>query len=107
MSERSEATGHLIYWWIIGIIAVVVTVIVLSTVSYVGVFTSTVVERKVFESSYQYSEARKTEIATYEAQLIQINSQLSNQNLSDSERSALEGQTASINVLLSVARSRQ
>jgi hypothetical protein len=36
-------------------------------IQYLGVFGKTMVEREVFESSYQYSEARKSEIATYEA----------------------------------------
>jgi len=57
--------------------------------SSAGLIGEKVVEREVFENSFQYNEARKTAIATYEAQLTEINSQLRNNNLSERERSNL------------------
>ena len=88
-----------------GLALLVMTIVVLTTLNYVGVIGSTVVERKVFEESFQYSEARKSEIATYEAQLAEINSQLSTQ-IPPATRNALKAQRAAINVRLRVAKTK-
>ena len=65
------------------------------------------VERIVFENSFQYSEARSTEIATFEAQLAEIKVQLTNPNLEADTRINLEAQVSAIRVQLKVARSKQ
>ncbi len=71
-----------------------------------GLFGRTVVERKVFENSFQYSEARKSEIAMFEAQLTEISHKLSNGNLSEGTRINLEAQASALRIQLSVARSK-
>lgn len=51
-------------WWVWVLALFVLTIVVLAGLNYAGIFGRTVVERKVFEHSFQYSEARKAEIAT-------------------------------------------
>lgn len=94
------------WWmWVLGLI--VVSIIVLSILDYAGVFTRTVVERKVFEESFQYSEARKVEIATYEAQLAELEKKLSNPELDAGTRNEIEAQMSAIRIQLNTARRRQ
>jgi len=86
------------------IIAISVFFFVLASAGLIG---EKVVEREVFENSFQYSEARKTAIATYEAQLAEIDSQLRSTNLSERERSNLRSQAARLRVLLQTERRKQ
>jgi len=71
-----------------------------------GLFGRTVVERKVFENSFQYSEARKSEIATFEAQLSEINRKLSGDSIDLATRTNLEAHASALRIQLSVARSK-
>lgn len=73
----------------------------------IGLFGGTVVKRKIFENSFQYSEARKGEIAVFAAQQAEIERQLSNPGLDAGTRANLEAQAASLRVQLSAARSKQ
>jgi hypothetical protein len=74
--------------------------------SSMGLIGRTIVERKIFEQSFQYNEARKTAIATYEAQLAEINAQLEG-NLDDATRQNLNATAASIRIKLSTERNKQ
>ena len=74
--------------------------------SSMGLVGKTIVERKVFEQSFQYSEARKAAIATYEAQLAEINAQLAG-SLDDTTRQNLNATAASIRIKLATERSKQ
>lgn len=67
---------------------------------------TTIAERKVYENSYQNSEARRTEIMTMEAELESINEQLSSPSLAEETRNQLEGQRRAINTRLKVARKK-
>lgn len=98
--ERREGTR----WWVWALSLFILTAIVLSVLSYVGVFTSTLVEREVFEQSYQRREGLRQEIAIYEAQIVEIEAQLINPNLEQSTRTNLQAQLAVINVRLNAAR---
>lgn len=71
-----------------------------------GLFGRTVVNRKVFENSFQYSESRKSEIATFEAQLAEIGRKLSGDNIDAATRTNLEAQASALRIQLSVARSK-
>ena len=71
-----------------------------------GLIGHTIVERKVFENSFQYSEARKSEIATFEAQLVEIDCKLSSSTIGPNTRTNLEAQAAALRIMLSVARSK-
>jgi len=93
-------------WWMWVLLFVVISVIVLSFLSYAGMIGRTVVERKVFEESYQRSESYKSQIATYEAQLAEISSKLSG-SLDKSTRQNLKAQASSIRVMLNSARRMQ
>jgi len=66
----------------------------------------TMVERKVFEHSYQRQESIKSEIAVNEASLDEINHQLSNPNLDVNVRNSLEAQAAAIRVRVNAAKRR-
>lgn len=64
----------------------------------------TVVERKTFENSYQKSEAHRTEISMYEAQLAELDAQLSDPNLSSAAKQQLRGQVKAIGIRLKTAQ---
>ena len=103
---RSERREFGTWWmWVLGLI--IISVIILTGLNYAGIFTRTIVEREVFEESYQYREARKSEIATYEAQLAEINSQLADPNLDESTQQSLKSQKSAIPVRLATAKSKQ
>lgn len=90
-------------WWMWVFALLVLTGIVIFGLKSVGLIGRTIVERKVFENSFQYSEARKTEIATFEAQLAEIDRKLVS-NLDENTRANLEAQAAAIRIHLNVAR---
>lgn len=74
------------------------------TTRAVGLWGQTVVERKVFENSYQYTEARKSEIAKYEAALISIDAQLQMTNLDESTRQLLEARKIAVTAKLNAVK---
>jgi hypothetical protein len=96
--ERREA-----FRWGLTFIAIgLVAMIAFTVLSYVGVFG----ERFAFENSFQYKEARKSEIATFEAALEEIKRKLNASNLPDDIRTNLEAEAAAIRIQLQVARSK-
>lgn len=89
------------WWmWILGLL--VVSIIVLSITGYAGKVTNTIVERKVFEESYQKKAGDLSRLNTYRAQLAQVNSLLMTENDPDiisnlkSQRAMLLVQISSI-----------
>ena len=92
-------------WWVWILVLIIPTILIFTALNYAGIIGHTIVEREVFENSFQYSESRKSEIATYEAQLSEISAQLSF-DIDTQTRAQLEAQAASIRVLLTVARSK-
>lgn len=99
--EYKEANG--IFRWVGG--KMLIVIIIGTILGYVTFFTDTIIKRKVFENSFQYSEARKTEIATFQAQLVEIESRLSG-TLSEEMRANLEAQAAVIRSQLRVAKEK-
>lgn len=92
-------------WWIwIGCL-LVLTTIVGAGLKSAGLIGGTIVEREVFENSFQYSESRKTQIATFEAQLAEIERKLMNSDLDQTTRHNLEAQASSLRIQLATARS--
>jgi len=63
-------------WWKYLIGLTIITSIIFGTLNYLGLIGSTIVERKVFENSYQKYASDKSRQATYRAQLAAINSRL-------------------------------
>ena len=88
-----------------------IVVIVLSIVGFglrsMGVFGKTVVERKVFEQSYQRSEALKSQIATDEATLAEIERKLLNTNLDENTRHNLEAQASAARIRINTTKAKQ
>jgi len=88
-----------------------VTIVVLALIGFglqsAGLLGKTVVERKVFENSYQRTESIKAQIATDEAVLVEINLQLANPNLSKDTVYNLEAQAAAARVRIAAAKGRQ
>jgi len=60
----------------------------------------TVVDRVVFEQSYQRSEAKITQRKLYQAQILEINNKLMNPNLDKNTKYNLEAQKSGILVML-------
>ena len=101
--ERREGTK---WWlWVMGLI--VLTTIVFAGLKYAGVFTDTVVEREVFEQSYQRTEAINTQIATLEAQKTELVAQLQNPNLDEATKANINSQLAAIRIQLDTAKRKQ
>lgn len=73
----------------------------------IGLFGRTVVERKVFENSYQRSESLKSEIAMHQATLAEIESKLLNPNLNKNTRFNLKAQAGAARIRIATARSKQ
>ena len=83
-------------WWVWILLLVVFTIIVLSVIGYFGKVTSTVIERKVFEESYQKQAGDSQRLRTYKAQLAEINSKL---HLADiNTKQSLEAQASMLRV---------
>lgn len=93
-------------WWMWVLLLIIVTGLIFTGLRYAGLIGGTIVERKVFENSFQYSEARKSEVAIFEAQLLEINSKLGNLQLDANTRSNLEATASVLRVQLNAARSK-
>lgn len=96
------------FWRILGL--VVVAVVALSAVGFglksCGVFGSAVVERVVFENSYQRTEALKSQIANDEAVLAEIEIQLRNPKLDEDVRYNLEAQASAARIRIRTAKEK-
>ncbi len=93
-------------WWLWILLLMVISVPVFFGLNSAGIFTRTIVEREVFENSFQYSEARKVEIATFEATLAELEALLNSGTLNDRATAGVVAQMAAIRIQLRVARSR-
>ena len=71
-----------------------------------GLFGDTIVERKVFEQSYQRQESIKSELAINEATLIEIEIKLQNPNLDTNTKFNLEAQKSAIRIRIEAALRR-
>lgn len=101
-AEKREVGG---WWmWILGL--VVVTVLVFTGLSYAGIIGRTVVEREVFDESYQKVAGDEQRIATFEAQKAEIEGRLNNPELDETTRANLEAQLSAINIQLDAANRR-
>lgn len=111
MSYRDEARqvakdSHWTFWRFLPVF--LVAVVVLSAVGFglnsLGLFGRTVVEREIFEHSYQKQAGLKAEISTYEATLAEIGRKLENRNLDANTRSNLEAQSSAIRIKMAAAK---
>lgn len=91
-------------WWFWILILIIGSGILLTGLNYAGIWGKTVVERKVFESSYQYSAGQKDKAAMLESQKAIINSKLMNVNVDELTKQTLQAQLDGINVQLGAMR---
>ena len=89
---------------------IIIVIVIFATLFFVldsaGLFGRTVVERKVFENSYQYQAGAKEQIAIMEAQLAEINAQLANPNLDDETKADLRAQRSALKIRLNAAKEK-
>lgn len=90
-------------WFAIGLVIFLVLMVVLSATGIAGRIINVVVEREVFERSFQYQESKSEQIATYQAQMAELESKLADSNLSDSAKSDIRAQLAAIRIQLNSA----
>ncbi|WP_298752071.1 hypothetical protein [uncultured Arcobacter sp.] len=98
LTKEEKREGWAIWRYGIGIL--IVTIIIFSVLGYLGMFGQTIVERKIYENSYQYSEARKDAVYTYKAQIAEIERQLRNPEIDGTTRTNLESQLSGIRILM-------
>lgn len=86
-------------------------ILIISAVGFglnaMGVFGRTLVERKVFENSYQRSESLKAQIAVDEATLAEITHLLTNPDLAANSRRNLEAQASAARIRLATTKRKQ
>lgn len=97
---------HFASWWFWVLMLIVITSVILGMTGTFGKIFGVMVEREVLVRSHQYKEARNSEMATYEAQIAELEGQLNRSDLSEGEKAKIEGQITSINILLRTARSK-
>jgi len=71
-SEKKEFGG----WWIWILTLLVITMIIMAALNITGVIGKTIVERVVFEQSFQYREGMKQRVNTLEANIVEIDSMI-------------------------------
>lgn len=96
-SEKKYFTS----WWFWILFLVVITTLIVTALSYLGIIGQTIVERKVFEQSYQKKEADKDALATYDAQISILRRRLRAQNITDEQRAEIQAQIDALNILKS------
>lgn len=90
-------------WWFYFLGLILITIIFGSFMKYFGMIGKTVVERVVFENSYQRSETMKSREMGYLVQLSQVNSMLATET--DPEKiNYLKAQEAMLNTQLSLTK---
>jgi hypothetical protein len=93
-------------WFIWLLFFTVLGCIVLGSLSYMGLIGHTVVERIVFENSFQYKEARNNEFIIFKAQLVEIEHKLAGSNINTLTRANLEAQAAGIRIQMSTIQTK-
>jgi len=83
----------------------VLSVIVFGT-NTCGRYVDTVAQRKINENSFQYQEARKSELLRFESDLRSINSKLMDASLSEQKRRMLESQKQNIQTEIDVIKGK-
>ena len=91
---------YLAGWWLWILLLVIMSGAITTAISYLGLFTGTVVERAVFENSYQYHEGMAAQARTYRAQIAEIEGKLLNQSLDSGTRANLEAQLSALRIQL-------
>jgi len=104
--EYDSGADEITKSWGIVMALVVATILIFTFLGYLAIFTNTFIEHKVFKASHQYQEAREIEMTTYEAQLAEIDVQLTSSNMDEETKQGLRAKRASIAVLQRAAERR-
>lgn len=86
-------------WWFFTLGLLIISGLVFVSLNYLGIIGETIVERKVFENSYQKHEADKTAKTTYRAQLSSLRARLNNPNIDEKTKNEIQAQINAINIL--------
>lgn len=107
--RKVSKEAHWTFWKVVPLFLLVVGFLALVGFGLrsCGVLGGTIVERKVFENSYQRSESLKSQIATDEATLAEIEIQLQNPDLDKSTRNNLNAQKAAARLRIRAAKGKQ
>ena len=84
-------------WWMWILLLVVISSVILTSLKYMGVVGGTIIERVVFENSYQKVAADKKAKNVFAAQLAEVEYKLSGK-LDDETRQQLEAQAAMLRI---------
>jgi hypothetical protein len=84
----------------------VIAIVVLTVVTWLLLPAGKAVERVVLEQSFQYSEGKKAEIATFQATLEEIDAKLLIPHLDPASKANLEAQRMTVSAQLNAARRR-
>jgi len=98
MGEKTEATKWLLWF--------VFAMLVVTAAGWMLWPAGKAVERMVLEQSFQYSEGKKAEIATFQATLDEIDARLQIQSLDPASRANLEAQRMTVSAQLNAAKKR-
>jgi len=100
---------HWTFWKFLPVFLIIV--VVLSIIGFgmnsMGLLGKTIVERKVFENSFQRSESLKSEIAMNEAVINEIGNKLLNPNLDANTRFNLKAQLSAATIRVATAKGKK
>ena len=90
---------HVAGWFFWVAILISVASIVFVGLGYVGIIGKTIAERNVFEQSYQKKSSDADALSTYDAQVVILKRRLRSSGLTNTEKSEVQAQIDSINIL--------
>lgn len=93
-------------WFMLVIGLLIISTIIFTGLNYLGILGNTVVERKVFENSYQYSAGQKDKEAMLQSQKAMIQSKLRSTVIKEEEKAILQSQLDGIEVQLNALERR-
>jgi len=88
-------------WWFFIVLMLVLTIPIFGVLKYFGIIGSTVVERIVFENSFQYQEGMKQRAATLEANIAEIDMMIAT---GQGDKDQLMAQKSYLNIQLNAMR---
>jgi len=98
MDEEKKYLGK---WWVWILVLLIFTAVVFTCLDYVGIIGRTVVERKVFEQSYQKRASDEDALSTYDSQISILQRRLRKEGLTQDEREEIQAQIDAITILKS------
>lgn len=86
---------------------IVIFALIMFGLNSMGVIGKTVVERKVFENSYQRSEGIKSGLSMFKAQLAEVNSRLRQRDLNKYDKQDLLAKKSALTIQISTLEGKQ